>query len=214
MLRDARHCLFVENLKPPPDATPVVLHAMHILPPSPTPPLGCIPPYLVVFYHVPGSNAMETFDNKAAVRKQDMQAKLKTSTMVKDSKSRQRNAWGSTGTVSKSLYTVRGSTKEWRSKSPTSEARAVQALWEEALQKNVQLLFIPPSQTLGTFRLTPYQVCHRGPAVAVWNQTVSTVVTLTVQGYADKLKDEGMVNVNLKGEDTKTIRRQQFEVSS
>ncbi|CAM9979234.1 unnamed protein product [Ascophyllum nodosum] len=158
-----------------------------------------------------GSNAMETFDNKAAVRKQDMQAKLKTSTMVKDSKSRQRNAWGSTGTVSKSLYTVRGSTKEWRSKSPTSEARAVQALWEEALQKNVQLLFIPPSQTLGTFRLTPYQVCHRGPAVAVWNQTVSTVVTLTVQGYADKLKDEGMVNVNLKGEDTKTIRRQQFE---
>lgn len=42
---------------------------------------------------------MEEFDNKAAIRKKDMEAKLKKSTMVKDSKSRQRNAWGSTGTV-------------------------------------------------------------------------------------------------------------------
>lgn len=37
-------------------------------------------------------------------------------------------------------------------------------------------------------------------------------VILHPQGYADKLKEEGMVDVNLKGEDMKRIRRQQFEV--
>ena len=32
------------------------------------------------------------------------------------------------------------------------------------------------------------------------------------QGYADKLKADGMVNINLQGEDISKIRRQQFEV--
>lgn len=32
------------------------------------------------------------------------------------------------------------------------------------------------------------------------------------QGYAEKLKEEGMVKTNLQGEDISKIRRQQFEV--
>lgn len=44
---------------------------------------------------------MEQFDNKAVGRSRDMQAKLKSSTMVQESKSRQRNAWGSGNSVSK-----------------------------------------------------------------------------------------------------------------
>lgn len=32
------------------------------------------------------------------------------------------------------------------------------------------------------------------------------------QGYAEKLKEKGMVKVNLKGEDISKVRRQQFEV--
>lgn len=43
---------------------------------------------------------MEQFDQKSVGRKRDMQAKLKESTMVKESKSRQRNAWGSGNSVS------------------------------------------------------------------------------------------------------------------
>lgn len=43
---------------------------------------------------------MEQFDQKSVGRKRDMQAKLKASTMVKESKSRQRNAWGSGNSVS------------------------------------------------------------------------------------------------------------------
>lgn len=33
------------------------------------------------------------------------------------------------------------------------------------------------------------------------------------QGYADKLKEQGMVKTNLQGEDISKVRRQQFEVS-
>lgn len=43
---------------------------------------------------------MQDFDNKAVGLSADMRAKLKTSTMVKESKSRQRNAWGTANTVS------------------------------------------------------------------------------------------------------------------
>lgn len=75
-----------------------------------------------------GSNAMQEFDNKAVGLAADMKAKLKSSTMVTESKTRQRNAWGATNT-----------------------------------------------------------------------------------GYADKLKEEGMVKINLQGEDISKIRRQQFE---
>eukprot|EP00904_Undaria_pinnatifida_P000745 jgi/Undpi1/10671/HiC_scaffold_29.g13120.m1 len=75
-----------------------------------------------------GSNAMQDFDNKAVGAVADMKAKLKSSTMVKESKTRQRNAWGS------------GSS-----------------------------------------------------------------------GYAEELKEKGMVKINLQGEDISKIRRQQFE---
>lgn len=35
----------------------------------------------------------------------------------------------------------------------------------------------------------------------------------SLKGYADELKEKGMVKENLKGEDISKIRRQQFEVS-
>lgn len=43
---------------------------------------------------------MEQFDTKAVGQAEDMRAKLKSSTFVKESKSRQRNAWGGGNTVS------------------------------------------------------------------------------------------------------------------
>lgn len=42
---------------------------------------------------------MQEFDNKAVGLAADMKAKLKSSTMVTESKTRQRNAWGSTNSV-------------------------------------------------------------------------------------------------------------------
>lgn len=42
---------------------------------------------------------MQEFDNKAVGIAADMRAKLKSSTMVKESKTRQRNAWGAANTV-------------------------------------------------------------------------------------------------------------------
>ncbi|CAM9126765.1 unnamed protein product, partial [Ectocarpus sp. 12 AP-2014] len=75
-----------------------------------------------------GGNAMEQFDQSAVGRAQDMKAKVKASTMVQESKARQRNAWGG------------GST-----------------------------------------------------------------------GYADELKEQGMVSYNAAGEDTSKVRRQQYE---
>lgn len=48
----------------------------------------------------------------------------------------------------------------------------------------------------------------------LFEHTISCV-TLTVvwQGYADELKEQGMVETNLQGEDITKVRRQQFEVS-
>lgn len=43
---------------------------------------------------------MEQFDQSAVGRAQDMRAKVKASTMVQESKARQRNAWGGGSTVS------------------------------------------------------------------------------------------------------------------
>eukprot|EP00903_Cladosiphon_okamuranus_P018773 g17270.t1 len=75
-----------------------------------------------------GSNAMEQFDQKSVSNPTDRRAQVKASTFVQESKSRQRNAWGS------------GSS-----------------------------------------------------------------------GYADELKEQGMVKTNLYGEDITKVRRQQFE---
>lgn len=43
---------------------------------------------------------MESFDQSAVGRKKDMEAQLKKTTMVKESKARQRNAWGAGNSVS------------------------------------------------------------------------------------------------------------------
>lgn len=43
---------------------------------------------------------MEQFDQSAVGRAQDMRAKVKASTMVQESKARQRNAWGGGSSVS------------------------------------------------------------------------------------------------------------------
>ncbi|CAM9854941.1 unnamed protein product [Pylaiella littoralis] len=75
-----------------------------------------------------GGNAMEQFDNKAVSNAADSRAQVRASTMVQESKARQRNAWGG------------GSS-----------------------------------------------------------------------GYADELKEQGMVERNLQGEDITKVRRQQFE---
>lgn len=46
---------------------------------------------------------MEEFDNKAVANAADNRAQVKASTMVQESKARQRNAWGGGSTVRKQL---------------------------------------------------------------------------------------------------------------
>lgn len=67
--------------------------------PSPRTPVSftCLP--CTRLHLMAGSNAMQEFDNKAVGLAADMKAKLKSSTMVTESKTRQRNAWGATNTV-------------------------------------------------------------------------------------------------------------------